>query len=277
MKNRDFDQFKKMMVWLENNRFDSRSRTVSRSDFVEKSWEIVQACFPATIPMDIQRQLHGDGHRVDSGDRYLYLRPLDDYGLYPIVSIKCNFNHVLPTSRLWLYLLHVDAGNEEINMMVYRFDMPEGRGDHRFYHVQSSTPRHQNKKKYEFMNLLWKPAFEHQPSLPLPAENPSELILCMMIAVYGSGSICEEMCGKTGAEPPWWAKPKYFKMDVSGRIHYFQTLGAEEVAKDFLQQLRKGSKKIVEIEETEFDRQRAEVRHDLDKDDLTVLKKKLHA
>jgi hypothetical protein len=112
---------------------------------------------------------------------------------------------LVPMQRLnsvWLPLVHVRRGkrsddrrfitismvlageiNDEDCALGWRFEAPEGPGEHCFWHAQ---PIREVRLDNGVVNLTlpaWVPV--NMPTLPLAAENPEELLLCALVSIYG--------------------------------------------------------------------------------------------
>ena len=114
-------------------------------------------------------------------DKFIFLRPPEEAGLVvPLLQLSWNFARDVPEARLRLCLLgsgqgvHTDIG--------FRFETPEGRGKHNYYHAQpivafGSTQKAQPPTRF--------------PTFTLEARNPVTLLTCMLISLYGQEYVTE--------------------------------------------------------------------------------------
>jgi hypothetical protein len=109
--------------------------------------------------------------------RYFYLTPVTDRRIMvPRIQLKCDFGRNIPEirCRLELFLLDDDL---DIHSLGYRYESPEGTGIHHYYHVQLTQPPTASSP------LVWLP--EVQPAFPIDADGPVELLLALLVSLYG--------------------------------------------------------------------------------------------
>ncbi len=118
---------------------------------------------------------------------FLYLNPVtNDQIMVPVLSIKYNFGCTVPEFRCRLGLfLH---NNNSLKALGYRFESPEGeRGIHHYYHAQIVRGLINDFPPQECSG--WLPT--SQPAFPIDAKNPIQLILCLLITLYGNNYISQ--------------------------------------------------------------------------------------
>lgn len=124
--------------------------------------------------------------------KYLYLKPIPaDQILVPLLTMSTNFDLTPHTVKIKLgvFLKH----KNQLHAFGYRFESPEPKIDHHYYHLQpirgfdTSIPfltKHVNE-------LMWFP--ERCPTIPLDASNSVSLLLALLISLYGKSYIITEV------------------------------------------------------------------------------------
>jgi len=133
--------------------------------------------------------------------KFIYLNPpLKDLPIVPVVSMNCDFGRFPPLVRLRLVLYMLDQ-NEKLRAIGFRFETPEGPGNHNYYHMQLITgfekeipfvmnePSHEDEKFHEPSCPEWLPTI--QPAFPMCIGNPVSLILYILAGLYGVHHIAE--------------------------------------------------------------------------------------
>ena len=168
-----------------------------------------------------------DELHVDFSQRQmvLYLPPLEkDAEFVPILDVKCDLDGTRTEIELRVLLVRQvedckTNGEGKLRCIGFRLESPHGdreqreteegekkvEGRHDFYHAQL------------IRGLRWGPAFKSpdwlpctQPSLPLTANCPVTLVLCLLLTLYGKG-YCREFVSKpTGLSN--WLKPYLEKL-----------------------------------------------------------------
>lgn len=173
-------------LWREQ---DTKWRYVSSS----ATYTAVQGVFPpidekaleAAIPSDSQRK--GDS---SFGHRFLYLPPLENEPeLVPVMSFHYDFTEKDRNSmKLSLHLLTLYDG--AIHALGYRFETPHGSGKkeagvHDFHHVQICREYMGGGNQWKHLPNCppWLPT--SQPSFPIPASDYVELLVCLLVSLYG--------------------------------------------------------------------------------------------
>jgi hypothetical protein len=121
------------------------------------------------------------GESVESGNKFIFLKPPGEARLVlPLLHLNWNFACTVPVVRLRLCLL--GRGQDGQIDIGFRFETPEGRGKHNYYHAQpivpfGSTQRTQPPTKF--------------PTFTLEARNPVTLLTCMLVSLYGQEYVSE--------------------------------------------------------------------------------------
>lgn len=128
---------------------------------------------------------------------FLYLNPVtNNIIMVPILWIECDFSRLTPKIRILLGLFTLDNDVDEekrFKGLGYRFETPEGQssngsGIHNYYHVQiirSLRGTYFPPQKYS----EWLP--ESQPAFPLDCQSPIQLLLALLVALYGRDAAFE--------------------------------------------------------------------------------------
>ncbi|MDP1990041.1 MAG: hypothetical protein Q8K00_03385 [Syntrophales bacterium] len=111
--------------------------------------------------------------------KYLYLDPIEGQAYVPVLSITSDFGRSIPEVRirLGLFFFH----EEKIHAFGYRFESPEGPGNHHYYHAQLINGFDKDEPFPD--GDAWLPT--SCPTFPLDADNPVQLLLSLLIALYG--------------------------------------------------------------------------------------------
>lgn len=142
--------------------------------FTPATSETIEAAFASGDPVG---GLHGMG-------QFLYLEVVnDDRPLIPVVSFNYDFSDDREEFRLRVGLL----GRSLEGTMVsagFRFETREGpTGVHRYYHSQMISSIGVPKGSDPLPADHWVP--ESQPAFPLDADNPTALLVCFLVSLYG--------------------------------------------------------------------------------------------
>jgi hypothetical protein len=110
---------------------------------------------------------------------HLYLRQIKATRTYtPILS----FSYSVTETRLRLRIALFTTLGGRTFACGFRMEAPEGIGDHHYYHVQWIR-MFPDKTKALPGCPDWIP--ESYPAIPLDAGSPAELLLCMLLSLYG--------------------------------------------------------------------------------------------
>jgi hypothetical protein len=117
--------------------------------------------------------------------RFVQLPALEEAEwMIPILTVKADFASAAPELRVRVALFMRSEESEPPRAMGYRFETPESdTGAHAFYHVQHITSFRKDGDQWPFPSVSWTPT--KQPSVPLMAQNPVELLLCVFCSMYG--------------------------------------------------------------------------------------------
>ena len=113
---------------------------------------------------------------------FLCLKPvIHGNTLLPVLTMNYNFGCSIPkiSLRVGLYLKH----DEEVKAVGYRFESPEGIGRHHYYHVQMIKGFTTDTFFPPELSTVWLP--DAEPTFPLDARDSVDLILCLLLSLYG--------------------------------------------------------------------------------------------
>ncbi len=150
--------------------------------------------------------------------RFVFLRPAErqsDWLPAFSVRIEGDWNNV----RLFLAMFRLDTSADlsRVRAVGIRFETPESgatttrEGRHDFYHAQFW--HRLRGTRLRLPELEWIP--ETQPSLPVSATGPLELLLALMVSVYGLNEAARE-----------WDKPKVRLATQRGRAYVKRLRGS---------------------------------------------------
>ena len=116
-------------------------------------------------------------------NQFLHLKRVERGGIWPFVTFQSSdcWRHF----RIYALLVSLDY-RSELQLFALRFETDEGdhcsgAGTHDFCHAQLCADI--NKRVTKVVDS-WIP--DSQPSFPLDAGNQMELVLCMLVSLYGS-------------------------------------------------------------------------------------------
>lgn len=154
--------------------------------------EIYEQVSPGFLPLYSDNEIEvvlPSEERVtgDFKNRYMYLNPVT-HGtiMVPVLKVKSDFGRSIPEIRCQLGLFLLYGG--VIRWIGFRFEAPEGinaagEGRHHFYHVQMIRGLHTSIPFPHNDHLNWIP--DAEPTIPLDADGPSKLLLCLLVSLYG--------------------------------------------------------------------------------------------
>ena len=123
---------------------------------------------------------------------FFFLEPVERHNLLPIVTME-SFNDWV-TFRIYTLFVTRDP-QSNLQMLAIRFESDEGDGRsgpnpgaHDFFHAQlcKSILDRVSATTPEWIS-------DSQPSMPLDADNQVDLILCMLISVYGGRYVISKL------------------------------------------------------------------------------------
>jgi len=146
-------------------------------------------------------------------NRYLFLEPIDKgLGIVPVFAFRYDLR--ADKTGLWLQLaLFIPDGNS-LAAIGCRFEPPEGRGTHNYFHAQLFRDFQGGANASLPACPPWLPTT--QPAFPLKAHDPVALLICMVISLYGLDRVedllqapfanelkpyMERLCGTAVAQP----------------------------------------------------------------------------
>lgn len=126
-----------------------------------------------------------DGNKRLTGKferKCIFLEPTNHGAiLFPMLSLSYDFSRSIPIIRLrlGLFLDH----KSQVKGMGYRLESPEGVGRHHYYHVQLIRGFEAGEHFPPSETTEWLP--DNEPTFPLDAEDSVDLLLCMILSIYG--------------------------------------------------------------------------------------------
>ena len=143
-----------------------------------------------------KRQLHASLCRdsdvaLKRQDRFLYLEPTEKHQMVPLVTLQSSNGWA--NFGIYTLLMMLDTCST-LQVLAIRFETDEGscrgekRGSHDFCHAQLCTSISPRAKA---TTPAWLP--ESQPSIPLDAEEPIGLVLCMLTSLYGARHVVNRL------------------------------------------------------------------------------------
>jgi hypothetical protein len=149
----------------------------------------------------------------------LFMPPLDlDKSFVPVLSLECDYGCSPVTMRLCVGMFSFDQNHKPIVFAV-RFETAHFSSNHDFHHGQftreferksGASNGSSRTRKHVFASLPgWTP--KHIPCIPVPADTPISLIICMLISFYGAliqSNISDLNIGAKHLEKPLAYLPK---------------------------------------------------------------------
>lgn len=124
-----------------------------------------------------------NGKQFSSGRRFILLEPIEKQGLVqPVMSLEYDFGSKIPELHLHVALFSGKA--EQLVAIGFRFETPEGDGDHNYYHcqlIESFTYAQAGRLPCQD----WLPT--SYPAFVLDATNIVTLMVCVVLSLYGRG------------------------------------------------------------------------------------------
>ena len=125
--------------------------------------------------------------------RIIFLEPICDEGILPLLTLQSsdNWQHF----SIYALLTQLDKGSN-LQSLILRFETDEGEnvagkkpGKHDFLHAQLCRAIYGPGKVIlaQASTPEWLP--DSQPSFPLDADNQVNLVLCMLISLYGGAYV----------------------------------------------------------------------------------------
>ncbi len=208
---RDMEVFKNLLIWV----FDKSSKPWNYEKEAGEIYSnyLMDKLLPFSNSRHLEVFLPSESSKSVSFpiNTFLYLEPVTKGRIMiPTFRLKCDFGRDPPEVRCYLGLFLLVEG--QMRSIGFRFESPEcsdteNRSAHHYYHVQMI-----NDIGPPDSNIGWLPT--RQPAIPLDANNPVKLILCMLIGLYGL-----DFLGKIRNESQIWHIDKYTDDMI---VHGFQ-------------------------------------------------------
>jgi hypothetical protein len=180
--------FNQILVWLagEQRRWQEPVIAQAEGDIFELIDQL-EPRFPSFEERQLENYLKESNQEVEflKLHRFLYLRPIEEGGSFlPIMAVKCHWdeNNLEVRIRMGLFRLF----ETELKASGFRYETPEGEGDHNYYHAQLIFGFDKDTKRLQFCER-WLPVT--QPAFCLDANNPVSLLVGLLVSLYGFGII----------------------------------------------------------------------------------------
>ena len=173
--------FRQLVLWVWDNRRKIEDFKASASSLHS---EVLRMFDSLLNREELERSLPADENVRNEfpSRRFLYLDPIESDGvMIPVLWMSFDFSRFHPLVRIYLCLFL--RYENQIRSLGYRFEAPEGEGIHHYYHAQIIRGMPPGIPFHPPELHDWLP--EGQPSFPLDAYNPTELLLCLLLALYG--------------------------------------------------------------------------------------------
>lgn len=130
----------------------------------------------------------------------------------PVLTWTFDFGLARPQASLYLALLQVPEVSGQLQALGLRFETPEEGGDgaesaHNYWHAQVTRGFTRERPLEDRGRALcpeWLP--DSYPAFPLPATTPAELLVCVLISLYGAGlAHGRSAAGRLGVPREVWA------------------------------------------------------------------------
>ena len=197
----------------------------------------VQATYPPFYTdSELEDSLPAESRLEASFSSYLYLEPSvkDRQVMLPIVTASYNFDPEQKSIdkvrvRLGLFFKH----QGETKSVAFRFESPEGEGSHNFYHVQPI--RALDREPVTPGGADWLP--EWNPTLPLDANDPVTLVLCLLMSLYGRDYLDRELQSAPFSSELQKSRlqmryqqfqPKYWEVRIRSEEQYWKTFASDK-------------------------------------------------
>lgn len=115
-------------------------------------------------------------------DGWLYLKPPPNTEwLLPVIAARFDYRRSIPSAHLELGLFRFKADDATPVGVGYRFEAPEGPGQHSYYHAQPLAKLGSDDARSELPT--WLP--QSTPAMPVDAVDSVTLAMCILISIYG--------------------------------------------------------------------------------------------
>lgn len=152
---------------------------------------------------------HGDKRGQFRDNQAIYIEPPPkDKSAVAALWCRWNFDVALPRCTFYFGIWSekpsfptVDAnqGNKHTAFVGFRYETPEEGDNHDYYHAQPC----QSMGSQENSILHALPLPQRYPTFPLAAESPLELLLCLVVSLYGVNGLSEmqaQVLGERGMQ-----------------------------------------------------------------------------
>lgn len=150
-------------------------------EFSESHEAAIQALSVSTDNSRLDSALRDDPDPVSDSGQLVPMRRLTADWL-PLIHVRRGKRD---DERRFITLSVVLAGemNGEDRSVGWRFEAPEGPGEHCYWHAQPIREVRLEGGAIQLATPGWLPP--KMPTLPLAADNPLELLLCAVVSIYG--------------------------------------------------------------------------------------------
>jgi hypothetical protein len=103
----------------------------------------------------------------------------------PLLQLAHGIEHDQEVLRMTIVV--VGSDHEGPHAMAWRFETPEGPGQHCYWHCQPVTQLRGSQPAPLDRLPPW--CFDDMPTIPLPARNADELLVALLVSVYGHSTL----------------------------------------------------------------------------------------
>jgi hypothetical protein len=166
--------FRKLLLWI----WHQYPRPWENKDpRVEPIYDKIQVGYPPFSKLEeVEAAFSSEDGPSRDFHRFLHMKPAAGRGgtLVPVASIACtpNTDRSHPKIRLGVGVFFLEG--DALHCIGWRFETPEGAGRHNLYHAQLITWLDSPERPMPGCPR-WLPTWD--PTIPLDAENPVQLVL----------------------------------------------------------------------------------------------------
>jgi hypothetical protein len=187
-----------------------------------KLYSAILNLFPDPYTSDeLDELLKTNRDQFSTGRRFVFLEPMKD-GILPMLTFRYDFTADVPIVSLQIGMFKLNA-NKPV-ALGFRFEVPEGEGNHNYYHAQAIDTLRNGGLRLPCRPLVsatW-------PTFTLNALNVGTLLLCAIVSLYGRDKLADFQSAGLGSllvrymrdlhwNDPNNKKGNRFKYDACGR------------------------------------------------------------
>ena len=164
--------------WLETES-TFRTKLLSRlhdADWAPNPYYVKKMKLPSRFGRKCVNLFRENGPRT-----FIPLRPIVEDGILPYLSVVAD--RTLSEFRLLLLVFMEEAQNGPLRSIGLRFESPEGKGKHNYWHVQLTSSFEQNGGQRHPSTPSWLPS--STPAIPMDASSAATCVVALAVALYG--------------------------------------------------------------------------------------------